>query len=176
VPIREVRCSNLDCGTLNRVPAYSIRKIPKCGRCGEPLPEKVAVKTLRGLYQSRRFFLGLAILASPLLFFAWIGSVPRVTTPRPILTPTVSRVDSCAGSAQPGEGIYRWYGPMWGADIAELTIATATRLELFHQARRHEWAPSAGIFHARGIDTILSSPIGYVRHSFHGSHWPPAPV
>jgi hypothetical protein len=74
VPIREVRCSKPDCGTLNRVPAYSIRKIPKCGRSGEPLPEQVAVKTLRGLYQSRRFFFRLAILASPLLFFAWVGS------------------------------------------------------------------------------------------------------
>lgn len=33
-------------------------------------------------------------------------------------------IDACAARPQPREGIYRWYGPFWGRDIAELTIQT----------------------------------------------------
>jgi hypothetical protein len=98
VPIREVRCTKSDCGTLNRVPAYSIRKIPTCGRCGEPLPEQVAVKTLRGLYQSRRFFFRLAILALPLLFFAWVGSGSH--------DPTIRGAAECQAQPRPTVGDY----------------------------------------------------------------------
>ncbi|MFZ0425463.1 MAG: hypothetical protein WAL80_21500 [Xanthobacteraceae bacterium] len=64
----------------------------------------------------------LAILATPLLLFAWLASGSHLPTTQ---SPSVAPAASCAAKPQPREGIYKWYGPMWGQDIAELTIKTA---------------------------------------------------
>ena len=42
---RKVRCTN--CGILNRVPSYSFRKIPRCGRCKTKIPELIATQLVR---------------------------------------------------------------------------------------------------------------------------------
>jgi hypothetical protein len=54
-PVREVRC--LTCGRLNRVPRYSITRIPRCGNpgCGVALPELPITKALRYLYRVRNY-------------------------------------------------------------------------------------------------------------------------
>lgn len=48
---REVLCSS--CGAINRLPAYSITRKPKCGKCGAALPEKAAIRIARGLFRLR---------------------------------------------------------------------------------------------------------------------------
>jgi hypothetical protein len=72
----------------------------------------------------------------------------------------VSRVDSCAGSAQPSEGIYRWYGPMWGADIAELTIATARGSNYFIKLEDMSGRPVRAYFMRGGSTRSYPVPLG----------------
>lgn len=47
VAVREIRCVNPACATLNRVPRYSLSHIPECGKCHTKLPEADAVRLLR---------------------------------------------------------------------------------------------------------------------------------
>ena len=47
----EIRCEA--CGTLNRVPAYSVRRIPECGRCRCKLPESGWALLRRTLHRFR---------------------------------------------------------------------------------------------------------------------------
>jgi len=49
----EVRCES--CGTINRVPRYSVRRIANCGKCHQSLPEPQYILRLRRLYSLRRF-------------------------------------------------------------------------------------------------------------------------
>jgi hypothetical protein len=56
---REICCQK--CGTTNRVPRYSIRQIPRCGRCSE-LPDGTGRRLLRYLYPNRRPLLFLVAL------------------------------------------------------------------------------------------------------------------
>jgi hypothetical protein len=44
--VREVRCKA--CSTLNRVPGYSLRRVPRCAKCHERLQESAAISALRG--------------------------------------------------------------------------------------------------------------------------------
>lgn len=46
VPTRELRCSN--CGSVNRVDAYGIDKLPQCGKCQVGMPESVGKRTCGG--------------------------------------------------------------------------------------------------------------------------------
>jgi hypothetical protein len=125
VTTKEVRCEN--CGTLNRVRAYSFRQIPNCGSCHKPLPETAAIEGLRDLYRWRSPLMYLAVVASTLLFFVWVESHPHETA----ITSSAAPADSCAKRPAPREGVYKWYGPMWGQDIAELTISTAIGSDYF---------------------------------------------
>lgn len=117
---REIRCEA--CGTVNRVPQYSFRRIPSCGNCHQSLPEDLWIKAVREAYRRWRPAY-IALPASALLaLFTWVAiwsqpSAKHASAP--------VAVDACAGRPQPTEGIYRWYGPLWGDDIAELTITTA---------------------------------------------------
>jgi hypothetical protein len=45
--MREVRCEA--CNTLNRVPRYSLRRIPRCGNCHANLPEPAPISAVRAL-------------------------------------------------------------------------------------------------------------------------------
>jgi len=61
--VREVRCLNPKCGTLNRVPPYRIEEVPRCKECGRLLPESITTQMLR--------FAG----ANPLLWSAFGASL-----------------------------------------------------------------------------------------------------
>jgi hypothetical protein len=52
-PVREIRC--ISCGKVNRVPRYSLTRIPRCGNCGVPLPEFPVTRALRYLYRVRNY-------------------------------------------------------------------------------------------------------------------------
>jgi hypothetical protein len=69
VTTREIRCEA--CGALNRVPAYSVRRIPECGRCRSKLPETRWALLRRTIHRSR---IQIAI-ASAVVILAWVGVV-----------------------------------------------------------------------------------------------------
>jgi hypothetical protein len=69
VTTREVRCEA--CGALNRVPAYSVRRIPECGRCHCKLPETRWALLRRTIHRS-----GIQIaIASVVAILAWVAVV-----------------------------------------------------------------------------------------------------
>jgi hypothetical protein len=49
--VSEVRCGS--CDALNRVPLYSVTRLPKCGMCHAALPESRGTKGLRFFYRNR---------------------------------------------------------------------------------------------------------------------------
>ena len=62
---REIRCEA--CGTLNRLPDYSIRRIPECGKCHVKLPEARSTAMLRTIHRFR-----IQIVAVPMVgLLAW---------------------------------------------------------------------------------------------------------
>jgi hypothetical protein len=69
VTTREIRCEA--CGALNRVPAYSVRRVPECGRCRCKLPETRWALLRRTIHRSR---IQIAI-TSAVAIFAWVGVV-----------------------------------------------------------------------------------------------------
>jgi len=105
MPVYEVRCVHAECGALNRVPEYSVRKQPRCGKCNNLLPESKHTKALRRIYQYGLYVARLALLAAPIGLFAWVGSgretpsaMPPKTNPRPATV--------CGGDALPRQGDY----------------------------------------------------------------------
>ena len=73
----EVTCSS--CGTINRLPPYSITRKPKCGKCGVGLPEKLTVRVMRGVVEFR-FFVPWAIAISVALAILIISYFTRGPT------------------------------------------------------------------------------------------------
>jgi hypothetical protein len=125
---REVRCER--CGTLNRLRAYSFRQVPNCGKCHQPLPESATIKGLRDIYLWRKPLAIVALLAIPGLLAAWLLSGPHYSAAS-VTTPLATRTNVCTAQTQPHEGIFRWYGPYWGQDIADLTITTSSGSNYF---------------------------------------------
>ena len=163
---QEVRCQ--ECGTLNRVRTYSFRQIPICGNCHRSLPENPAVKGLRSVYQWRTPLTFLVLLGFPLLFLTWIGS--ESSRERTGTAPV--SVGSCAKHSEPREGIYKWYGPMWGRDIAELTIRTATGSKYFIKLEDIHGRPARAYFLHGGSTQTFPVPLGTFALKFAtGSSW-----
>ena len=161
----EIRCES--CGTLNRVSPYSIRQIPKCGRCQEALPENMTFKLVRGLYRSPSHFLRLLLIASPLLLFAWVG----LGLPSPNTVASTAG-NQCVGRPQPRQGIYRWYGPDWGSDLAELTIKTSVGKNYFIRLEDLSRRPARTYFMRGGTTETFPVPLGTFRLKYAvGSEW-----
>jgi hypothetical protein len=47
---------------MNRVASYSIRQIPRCGKCGKELPEESTHRFVRSLYRLRKHILYWVVL------------------------------------------------------------------------------------------------------------------
>ena len=169
---REVRCTNPECGALNRVPGYSIRRAPQCGKCHTKLPEANAVRILRDLYGVRRFWLAIPALA----FLAWailqpnsakVGDKNIVSVSSPIVT-----TDACAGQAQPRQGIYKWYGRAWGDDVADFTITTAAGSNYFIKLEDLSGRPARAFFVNGGSSISNKVPLGtFVLKYASGNSW-----
>jgi hypothetical protein len=114
---RAIRCSKPDCGTLNRVPGYSITKIAKCGKCGARLPELPIIKALQTVYKFRR--------RTPLILFAafWVF----ILAP-PAWDWLVMDI-GCSVQKEPEHGIYARYAEGIGA--TSLTIRTTSDSDYF---------------------------------------------
>jgi hypothetical protein len=153
---REVRCEA--CGTINRVPRYSIRQIPRCGKsgCGKELPEGAARKLIRVLYRSRRGLLFWAIL---------IGFLPSLIGVFTLLERFTSRQASLARNPpscsmpSPAHGVYRRYtaSPL----LAQLTIRTGVGENYFAKlVDAFDGTPKMEFFIHGGSVLVASVPVG----------------
>lgn len=150
--MREVRCGN--CGALNRVRSYSVRQIPNCGSCHSPLPETGTVAGLRDVYRWRWPLAGLAFLAIPVLIVTWMEVNQNARSP----TATAS-APACSGE-QPRPGVFRWYGPQWGRDIAQLTISTPVGSAFFIKLVDEAGQTARSYFMRGGTQMTYSVPLG----------------
>lgn len=133
----ELRCSN--CGTLNRVGAYGIDKLPRCGKCQSGLPESVGKRILRWLNASRYLIMiaagvGAAAMLKPSFLTNLLSdsSTPKTTS-------TVAAV--CTGYPQPLTGLYAIYDP--SERVAPLTIKTSP----------------GGYYYVKLEDSVAASPV-----------------
>jgi hypothetical protein len=156
----EIRCAN--CGTLNRVRRYSIHKIPQCGECHAGLPESPLRKAVRGLYIWRRYFLLLAVLASPLCFFLWLGERQNV-----IATQTAN----CLAQLQPPVGDYLITD--FADRVAPFEVETESGLDYLVKLQRSDERTSALWFYLIGGRNFQTKvPLGtYVLKYVAGSRW-----
>jgi hypothetical protein len=127
----------------------------------------MAIKALRSIYQWRRLLTSIALLALPALFLAWIGAQPH----EEMRTAPISAA-SCVTHSQPREGIYKWYGPMWGRDIAELTIRTAAGSNYFIKLEDMRDRPARAYFLHGGSTQTFPVPLGTFALKYAtGSSW-----
>jgi len=55
-------CANLACRAVNRVRSYAFSEVPKCAKCGEPLPEGLPVRAVRFVYRFPSLLIALGAL------------------------------------------------------------------------------------------------------------------
>jgi hypothetical protein len=155
---REVRCINPNCGVLNRVPRYSVRRVPQCGKCHWKLPEHGAIRIFRSTYSVPRV-IWLAIPVVGLI----IWGVQDATT---------MRADACVGRPQPRQGIYKWYGRSWGNDVAAFTIKTAAGSNYFVKLVDLSGRPARAYFVRGGSTISYKVPLGtFVLKYASGKSW-----
>lgn len=164
---REVRCEA--CGTINRVPGYSIRKIPQCGKCEAPLPEHTAVRAARSLYRWRYFLILVAVIASPIALFAW-------TWPPPSTRPITSAVRPPACSpVEPTTigGILRVYDTQDQPRLTQWTINAGLGADYFVKlVELRTGLPKVAYFVHGGQSLTTDIPIGAftIKHAS-GKNW-----
>jgi hypothetical protein len=120
---REIRCVNPACGSLNRVPRYSIRRIPECGKCRAKLPEPDSVRLLRRLHAIPRVtWIGIPSAA----VIGWIivdQATTSVQTKTPPARPTAHQAAPCRiGNPTTVDGIYRVYNSRERPRLTRWTI------------------------------------------------------
>src|SRR5437870_5382908 len=101
---REIRCAS--CNAINRIGSYAIDRISWCGKCRAALPEAISRKSIRRLYQFRRFYWIAAIVG--------VASVAFWQAPTKESTPTyVKRTErvavNCVVVSRPRTDIHRNY-------------------------------------------------------------------
>lgn len=114
---REVKCAR--CGAVNRVGAYGVDRVPRCGKCHQALPEPLGKRFLRRVVASRRMILlaaiaGGLVLIKPTIFTEWF-SIDRQSD-------KTSLVDACSTYPQPFTSIRSVYDV--SERVAPLTIKT----------------------------------------------------
>jgi hypothetical protein len=99
--MREVGCSNPDCRATNRVPSYSITKIPRCGVCRSALPESRARTFARNIFRWRGC-----------IFVAGVGGLILSASwdqLRVILAEALNPPPACRPQSLPQQGTYAVY-------------------------------------------------------------------
>jgi hypothetical protein len=118
VATREVQCRA--CGATNRVPGYSVRRIPECGKCHVRLPEPAATAAVRRLYVRRIPLAVIAVIAvSAAVGGYWYGVLGSRAMPA-----------ACAARPKPNDGLVRFYSDT-GARLARLTISAGSGADFF---------------------------------------------
>lgn len=122
----------ISCGAKNKVSKYTFKRRPWCGSCRAALPEPVATKIARYLYQGRYLT---AVVIVLILLSIWRPTLPAFEMSDlwpPAQTNAQQREadkDLCASHPQPSHGIYARYTQ--SAGIAPLTIKTTSGLKYF---------------------------------------------
>jgi hypothetical protein len=73
VSTREIRCEA--CGTINRLPDYSVRSIPECGNCHYPLPETKSTLIRRAIFRFRMQIVAASMIGT----LAWVVLVAMIS-------------------------------------------------------------------------------------------------
>ena len=146
VPTHELTCSR--CGATNRIGAYGVTKLPRCGKCQSALPETLAKRVLRQTHARRHLIiiaaiLGLIATLKPSILIDWIPdkSTIRTTTP-----------SSCIGYPQPTSGLYESYD--YSARVSRLTIKTSPGGQYFIKLEDAVTLRPVMTFYARGGEIL----------------------
>jgi hypothetical protein len=160
VATREIQCSA--CGAINRVPGYSFRRIPECGKCHARLPEPAATKAFRRLYV-RRIPVAVITVLAVLVAGYWYGASGQRTTAMPA---------PCADRPKPNEGLFRFYSET-GAGLTRLTISAAGGADFFVKLVDAASNRDIGAYYVKGGSTITAfAPIGsFVVKQASGPAW-----
>jgi hypothetical protein len=166
--MQQLRCVNPACMAINRVPRYSISRIPGCGKCHTKLPEPARVRLLRGLYANPRI---VCIVAIPIIFvicFILLVALPpaspkSVASPKPVAT--------CQQSELPDHGLYKAYSAP--DRFAQLTIRTTAGAFYFIKLKNTTTGLPAMLFFARGGLTLNNAaPLGvFILKYATGQSW-----
>lgn len=157
--IREVRCEAAGCGTLNRVPWYRMSVLPKCGKCGAALPEAALTRMLRWLVQHRRtWWAAISIVAIALFGIVFLDNGGS------------DSIDKCEDRPQPRGGIYKWYGAVWGEDVAPFTVETASGVNYFVKLEDEFGRPVRAYFVKGGSTISYKVPTGTFNLKYATGH------
>ena len=153
----ELRCPF--CGTQNRVPSFSVRKVPWCGKCGKPLPEPRLIRVLRFVHRQPRVLLFLCLVA----ILLWAG--------RESLVDTLSMSLSCPAQREPNAGIYARY--LSSTRPTRLTIDAPLGANYFVKLVDAQGdLPVISYFVLGGQPLTTTAPAGhFILKAASGEHW-----
>jgi len=167
--MREVRCTT--CSTLNRVRAYSVTSIPKCGKpgCGAALPETVGTKAVRLLYRSRALATPLILTAGVLAYLWFLSYSGR--SPTPSVSAKSELAIACVAQNVPPQGEYESSDD--SPRVAPFKINTAAGFNYFVKLESTQNAfTSISFFIYGGAPFETEVPLGvYVLKYAAGTTW-----
>jgi hypothetical protein len=158
---RDIRCEA--CGTLNRVPSYSFRRVPNCGKCGATLPEWWATRALRKLYVFR-FPITLVAFAGVLVWALWLtfgGNILAVKKTSAPPRPVPQQIACTPTEPITIHGIYRVYDTHDQPRLTQWTISAGGGSNYFvklFDATNGE--PKVSYFAYGGSMLITDAPVG----------------
>jgi len=153
---REARCPS--CGALNRVAAYSFRRIPECGKCHAKLPESSGIKLLRDLYTVPR----IVWFGIPIAIALFAVMQRENEKPRSVRQGSTAPTTACRAVVQPANGL--WQNFSFTKRPAELTIATAVGANYFIRLVDAASGKPVMVFFASGGSTIDAAvPLGIFK-------------
>lgn len=118
VPTRELRC--VRCGAVNRVGAYGLDKLPRCGKCQTALLEPLVRRLQRKVWTHWRWVAVVALLAGVVW---WNPTLLRDLFAKREQSPAEKEsAEYCSRFPQPTTGVQVVYDP--DDRIAPLTIKT----------------------------------------------------
>jgi hypothetical protein len=163
--ISEIKCR---CGAVNRVPRYSIRYVPRCGKCHVKLPETAFMATLRNIYAVPS---GLLLSVAVLLIFGWFlstQSTPSRSTPSP------PQVATCASDGPPTiGGIARVYDTASTPALTEITFNAGASANFFVKLYdAYSGYPKIAYFVRGGTVVTTEAPVGSFTVKYaSGTNW-----
>ena len=173
VTTREIRCEA--CGTLNRLPGYSVRRIPECGKCHSKLPETRSAVMRRVIYRSRRWIvtaslIGILACIVVVTMISGRGQSAFVETPRTAAgQPTLAK--TCAKYLSTLQGL----GGDYDASQRPALLTVRTVPGLLYLVKLDEIAvdsPALLFFVEGGQSLDASVPLGEFRLKYAtGSNW-----
>lgn len=119
VPTRELRC--VRCGAVNRVGAYGLDKLPRCGKCQTALPEPSVRRLQRKVRTHWRWVTVAALLAGAVW---WNPIFLKDLFAKREQSPAEKAAEEyCARFPQPATGVQAVYDP--DEQVSSLTIKTS---------------------------------------------------